>query len=188
MNMVVAISKNRGIGLNNKIPWRLVKDTKFFKHLTIGDKNNAVVMGKNTFLSLKNPLPYRDNFVLSKTLKNSYKKTLITDEGCDKIVKKYYYKYDNIYLIGGDQIYSSYINSNLVKSIYITEIQKEFHCDTFFPEIPENFDSVYGMEFSDVNKKTNEDIIFKIHILKNKNFKQDSNKLIDEFFKAFDKL
>ena len=47
---------------------------------------------------------------------------------------------------------------------------------------------VYGMEFSDVNKKTDEDIIFKIHILKNKNFKQDSNNLIDEFFKAVDKL
>lgn len=186
--MVVAISKNRGIGLNNKLPWRLVKDTNFFKHLTIGEKNNAVIMGKNTFLSLKKPLLYRDNFVLSKTLKNVYKKTLITDKGCESIVKNYYYKYDNIYLIGGEKIYNNYINSNLVKSIYLTEIQKEFDCDTFFPEIPENFKNIYGMEFSDVNKKTGEDIMFKIHILKNENFKQDSKYLIDEFFKANDKL
>ena len=67
MNIVVTNCKNRGIGFNNTLPWKIKNELKFFKYLTIGNGNNAVVMGKNTWLSLKKPLP-KTNFVLSKTL------------------------------------------------------------------------------------------------------------------------
>ena len=67
MNIIVAACKNRGIGFKNKLPWKLSKEMKYFKELTIGEKNNAVVMGRNTWLSIpeKNrPLPKRENIVL----------------------------------------------------------------------------------------------------------------------------
>ena len=46
MNIVVAACKNGGIGLKNRLPWKLSKEMKYFKELTIGEKNNAVVMGR----------------------------------------------------------------------------------------------------------------------------------------------
>ena len=70
MNLIVAFSKNMGIGYKNKIPWFLKNDLKYFKKLTIGNNNNAVVMGRKTWESLPvNKLPKRDNLILSKTIK-----------------------------------------------------------------------------------------------------------------------
>ena len=48
MNLIVAYCRNRGIGFQNKLPWKLSQDMNRFKNLTIGNGNNAVVMGKNT--------------------------------------------------------------------------------------------------------------------------------------------
>ena len=46
MNIVVAACKNKGIGINNKLPWSLTRDLKYFKFLTQSHGNNAIVMGK----------------------------------------------------------------------------------------------------------------------------------------------
>ena len=69
-NIIVACSKNRGIGYENSLPWKISSDLKKFRDLTIGNGNNAVIMGKNTWTSL--PIKYlksRDNLILSTTLK-----------------------------------------------------------------------------------------------------------------------
>ena len=69
MNMIVAFCKNRGIGFQNKLPWHIPNELKYFKRKTTKGDNNVVIMGKNTWESLpKKPLPKRINIVLSKTL------------------------------------------------------------------------------------------------------------------------
>ena len=70
MNIVVAACKNSGIGINNKLPWILRNDLKYFKFLTQSHGNNAIIMGKNTCFSLPRALPKRVNYVLSNTLQN----------------------------------------------------------------------------------------------------------------------
>ena len=70
MNIVVAACKNRGIGINNKLPWLLSNDLKYFKFLTQSKGSNAIVMGKNTSFSLPRALPKRVNYILSSTLQN----------------------------------------------------------------------------------------------------------------------
>ena len=76
--MIVAIARNSGIGWKNTIPWRLGADLKYFKKKTIGNGNNAIVMGQNTWLSLTNSskkmvfLPKRDNIILSKKNKRGW--------------------------------------------------------------------------------------------------------------------
>ena len=52
VNLIVAMDKNNGIGINNKIPWYLKQDLLYFKNLTKGAHNNAIIMGKNTFNSI----------------------------------------------------------------------------------------------------------------------------------------
>ena len=68
MNLIVAYCKNRGIGFKNTLPWKLSLDMNRFKKLTIGNKNNAVIMGRNTWESLPlkyKPLPKRTNIILT---------------------------------------------------------------------------------------------------------------------------
>ena len=162
MNIVVAACKNKGIGINNKLPWSLKKDLKYFKFLTQSHGNNAIVMGKNTCLSLPRALPKRTNYVLSSTLHNPQtdkEKFLITGgygdfriiEDITHISKE---KYDNIWLIGGDKVYSSLIDNEIINSIYYTDIDADFDCDTFFPEIPSKFNEVFASKYltdNDIN-------------------------------------
>ena len=49
------------------------------------------------------------------------------------------FSYEKIWIIGGESIYKSFIDNKNIDKIYLTEIDQEFKCDTFFPEIPENF-------------------------------------------------
>ena len=139
MNIVVAACKNRGIGFQNNLPWKLKDELKYFRFLTKGLGNNAVVMGKNTCLSLSRALPKRENFVLSSTLKESDNDFTII-KNIESLKKEHY---NNIWLIGGAQVYESMINNDMINTIYYTDIDKEFECDTFFPEIPSNFKNVF---------------------------------------------
>ena len=49
INIIVAMCKNNGIGYKNNLPWRISSDLKKFRKLTIGNKKNAIIMGKNTW-------------------------------------------------------------------------------------------------------------------------------------------
>ena len=69
INIIVAYCKNRGMGINNKLPWMISKDLKRFKIFTMGNGNNGVIMGRKTWESLPfRPLPRRKNIVLSRTM------------------------------------------------------------------------------------------------------------------------
>lgn len=146
MNIIVAMCKNRGIGYKNQLPWKLKNEMQYFKKLTIGNGNNAVVMGKNTWLSLNDrPLKNRDNIILSNTMSSA-----ITHEDTYVLYNKEYsepnilewsgmFKYDKMWIIGGESIYNRFINTEHIDKIFLTEIDQEFECDTFFPHIPSNF-------------------------------------------------
>lgn len=175
MNIVVAACKNRGIGFKNKLPWIINKEMKYFKELTIGEKNNAVIMGRNTWLSipLKNrPLPKRENIVLTSKVENMLFKN--KDGGVNfapslNSVEIVYgpHKFDNIWIIGGESLYTETLEGNLIDSIFYTEIQNEYECDTFFPEIPNNFSNIYE---SQIIYDCNEEIKFKV-------YKRDGSKI-----------
>jgi dihydrofolate reductase len=147
MKLIVAFCKNRGIGIKNKLPWKLSGDMDMFKQLTIGKGNNAVIMGRNTWLSLpvKNrPLPKRQNIVL--TSKTSFGATTKSEKNPISLpslmdAKKYckYNNFDNVWIIGGSQVYKESLDGKLIDIIHATEIDKEYECDTFFSEIKDDF-------------------------------------------------
>ena len=73
INIIVAYCKNRGMGINNQLPWMISKDLKKFKILTVGNGKNCVIMGRKTWESLPfKPLPLRANIVLSRTMEEQY--------------------------------------------------------------------------------------------------------------------
>lgn len=63
MKAIAAMSLNRVIGRDNKIPWHLPEDFRWFKKLTTG---HFVLMGRKTFESLGRPLPNRTNIVVTR--------------------------------------------------------------------------------------------------------------------------
>ena len=184
MNIIVAACKNRGIGFKNTLPWTLKAEMKYFKNVTKDGGNSAVVMGKNTWLSLKKALPKRDNFVVSSTAVNhhwpieasKFNKFTFIDDIRD--IKRILPDYDDIWIIGGEKLYKSFINHKNIKAIYYTDIKNEFNCDTFFPEIPPNFSQIYNS-----NDIIENNIHYNIKIYKNNNFSHSDNILIKKYIK-----
>jgi dihydrofolate reductase len=152
-NIIVACSISRGIGYKGTIPWYLPCDLKYFSKLTKGDKSqhNALIMGRKTWESLPNnrrPLVGRTNVIISRNNIPSY-----IEENCvwfNSIGAAVDYfkngdgkEHDNIWIIGGGEIYNEFINKSSyltdITNIYITEIEEDYICDTYFPNIPDEF-------------------------------------------------
>jgi len=133
ISIIVAYSKNRGIGKNGKIPWKIDEDLKRFKKLTL---NNVVIMGRITFLEilnkLKAPLPNRENLIISTT--EDFSKY-----GCPTFAKlteaivysKERFPSKKIFIAGGESLYKQAIS--IVDKIYATEIDLNVEADRFFP-------------------------------------------------------
>ena len=67
ISLIWAEDEDHLIGSNNKMPWHYKEDLIYYKEKT---KNENVVMGYNTYLSLKGyykdkPFPYKKTFVVS---------------------------------------------------------------------------------------------------------------------------
>lgn len=143
--MIVAFDKTRGIGKNNSMPWHFREDLNYFSKLTIGsnDNNNAIIMGKNTWMSLPGPLKKRDNLIVSTSLsisqnspKNNYIKTFTTLEEVENFCNTQHYT--NVWIIGGSQLYAEFLTTNKVDKIYVTSIDNTYDCDVFFPKLEES--------------------------------------------------
>ena len=97
-------------------------------------------MGKNTYLSLNNKkLLFRDNLILSKslTIDDKLDNNIIKSfENLENLLKFIETKnYDDVWIIGGSQIYELFLNKNLVDKIYLTYINEFYNCNIFFPKI-----------------------------------------------------
>jgi len=144
LNIIVAYCKSRGIGYNNRLPWNIRDDLKYFKYITTKtdnvDKINAVIMGRKTWESIgKLHLKGRINVVVSNTLyegKNIHIKKSF-EEAVEFININYKDSVENIFAIGGENIYRKALIHQYLKNIYVTEIINDFRCDTYFPYFDE---------------------------------------------------
>jgi thymidylate synthase len=188
VNIIVAYNKkDKGIGYENSIQWKIPQDIDFFRKKTINIKNNkknCVIMGYNTWKSIKKPLKKRINIVITnkkkdiKKLKNEEEDVYyindinIVDKMLDNINNmsnlkcvKEWENINNIYIIGGESIYKNYINKKYINNIYITEIKmiQEIKSDRYFvQEIPKYIRNIKTLE-----KYKNEE--YEYEILKYKN-------------------
>ena len=130
ISMIAAMSKNRVIGKNNDLPWKIPLDMKHFRDLTI---EKPVIMGRKTYESIGRPLPKRQNIVI--TTDKNFKAI-----GCEiahsiKEAISIAEKGKEIMVVGGSRIYKEFLP--LVGKIYLTLVDKEFDGDAFFPEFDE---------------------------------------------------
>lgn len=126
---IVAIAKNFAIGKGGKLPWHYAEDLRFFKRLTTG---NAVVMGFNTWLSLKKPLNDRLNIILSKSRSIKNQPGVLLMRSKEEILTLNKYLKCDLFIIGGASTYATF--SEEIEQWFVTEIPLEPEdADTFMP-------------------------------------------------------
>jgi len=133
--LIVAMTRNLVIGKDNKMPWHLPEDLKYFKRVTL---NKPVVMGRNTFESIGKPLPQRTNIIVSRNTDYKVAGAIVVQsvEQALQMVADLYHTIEapedsEVMIIGGAQIYAQTLA--LAQRLYLTEIQAEIDGDTSFP-------------------------------------------------------
>ena len=150
ISMIVALSANNGIGLNNDLPWgHISEDMRWFVDNT---KGKHVLMGSKTWDSLpRKPLPNRKNIVLTTRGTINGAETLSGDS--KTLVQEFAKIYDNIEIVvmGGANVYESFIP--FVSKLYLTRINADYHADTFL-----DIDKLMNNEFALISSKKAESI------------------------------
>ena len=127
---IVAMSSNRVIGRDGKLPWHLPEDLKFFKRTTMG---HPILMGRKTFDSIGKPLPGRRNIVLSRTMPPREGVEIVSD-----ISDLTADKDQTIFLIGGAQLFETLMPK--CAGAYVTYIEQAYEGDVTLPP----FEHLFG--------------------------------------------
>jgi len=131
VSLIVAVSDNGAIGKDNKLPWHLPADLRFFKQTTLG---HPIIMGRKNFESIGRALPGRTNIVLTKN-PNFSAPDVIVANSLDAAFKISHA--GECFIIGGADIYKQALP--FCKKLYITRVHGIFEGDTFMPEFEKQF-------------------------------------------------
>ncbi|UJL48055.1 dihydrofolate reductase [Virgibacillus sp. NKC19-16] len=155
ISFMLAMDRNRVIGLNNDLPWHLPKDFRFFKERTSG---HTVIMGRKTYDSLDGALPNRKNVVVTR--KNTTfpeEVEVITD--LKKIQEWNKANADEeFFVIGGGDIFKQVLP--YADRMYITFIDESFEGDAYFPEFIEDEWNLTSKEKGEKDDKNPYDYYF----------------------------
>lgn len=130
VSIIVAMSENRVIGLNNRLLWHLPVDMKHFKETTYG---HHVIMGRKTYESFNVPLKGRVNIVITRN-RNYIQEGIVVVHSLDdalEFAKKA--GEEEVFIIGGGEIYK--LGLTATDRIYLTIVHAELQGDTRFPEL-----------------------------------------------------
>lgn len=131
ISAILAMSENRVIGNNNKLPWHLPADLKHFKNLTMG---HPILMGRKTYESIGRPLPGRSNIVITHDPNYQAPGCIVVQSIEDALAAAK--DADEIFIIGGAAIFQEMLS--YVQRIYLTLIHQQINGDTFFPALDVN--------------------------------------------------
>lgn len=133
VSLIVAHDRNRAIGVNNTLPWRLSGDLKYFKETTMG---HHIIMGRTTYNSIGKPLPGRTSIVCtrnSELLNSPLQEQLFYRPSIESAIELAQSRGDSeCFIIGGGEIYATSLP--LIDRIHCTLVDTEVaSADTYFP-------------------------------------------------------
>lgn len=129
LSLLAAMASNRVIGINNALPWRLSADLKRFKALTMGQ---IIIMGRKTYESIGRPLPGRINIIVTRQADFSVADATVTRSLEEALTACLPHEDKEIFIIGGAELYQQSLAH--CQRLYLTEVQKDFEGDAYFPE------------------------------------------------------
>lgn len=128
LTLIAAVSRNRVIGKDGDLPWRLPADFRFFKRTTTG---HPLVMGRKTFESLGGALPNRTNIVITRR-KDYAPEGAVVARSLGEAIDIGQELDTEIFIGGGEEIFRSSLP--IADRMILTWIDAEFDGDTCFPE------------------------------------------------------
>jgi dihydrofolate reductase len=126
LSIISALARNRTIGINNTLPWRLPEDLKHFKALTLG---HHILMGRKTFESLPGILPGRPHVVITRNSDFQANNCVVVHSIEDAIAVAN--TDEEIFFIGGADLYQQALA--FADRMYLTEIRADVEGDAWFP-------------------------------------------------------
>ena len=139
LTAVVAMTPDRVIGKEGKLPWHLPEDLAFFKRTTSG---HPIVMGRKTFESIGRPLPKRRNIVLTRDLTWSAEGVEVIHQPEDLEILP---GLDGrVFIIGGSEIYAAFLPK--LDDLVVSHVYERHDGDTWLPEFENGFPKVEVLE------------------------------------------
>lgn len=132
ISLIVAMDRRRGIGIGNRLPWRLPTDMKRFRQLTMG---HHLVVGRRTMASIGKSLPGRTMIVLTRDPGYRLDDSLVAQSFEEATNLARLRGEVELFVGGGSEVYASALP--LADRIYLTSVEAEVEVDTFFPELNE---------------------------------------------------
>ncbi len=132
ISLIVAMDRKRGIGIENRLPWRLPADMKRFRTLTMG---HHLVVGRKTFASIGRALPGRVMIVLTRDRGFQAADCLVAHSFEEAMELARSRGEGEVFIGGGSDVYTSALP--FASRVYLTLVESESDADTFFPELNE---------------------------------------------------
>lgn len=150
ISLIAAIGKNRELGKNNDLIFKIPEDMEFFKNKTQG---HPIIMGRKTYESIGHPLPNRINIVVSRSMGETVSQNsdlVVVNSLEDGIDKAKQTGTDEVFIIGGQKIFEQAIS--LADKLYLTIVDAEVSdADVFFPDYSDFENIVSERKSSDIN-------------------------------------
>jgi dihydrofolate reductase len=131
VSLIVAMTDQRVIGIENRLPWHLPGDMQWFRRHTLG---KPVIMGRKTYESIGRALPERTNIVISRdadyraegcTVVRSPEEALAAAGDVPEVM-----------VMGGASIYAHFLAQ--ADRLYLTLVHAAIDGDAFFPEFDQS--------------------------------------------------
>jgi dihydrofolate reductase len=158
LSMIAAMARNRVIGRDGGLPWRLPADMKHFVRLTRG---KPIITGRRNYEDIGRPLPGRHTIVLTRDPAFRAPGCTVVS-GIDTAIAAAG-DVDEIMVIGGEAVYRGFLPRT--QRIYLTLVEAEIDGDTHFPELdpacwrergretrPADADNPYAMTFIEYDR------------------------------------
>jgi dihydrofolate reductase len=130
LSLLVAADEANVIGKDNKLPWHLPNDLKYFKNQTWA---MPILMGRKTFESIGKPLQGRKSIVITRNNEWKHQGLEVVHSVEQAIGKAKEFGIKEIFVIGGAEIFqTAFAQAN---RIYLTRIHHSFDGDVYFPEV-----------------------------------------------------
>jgi dihydrofolate reductase len=131
LEAIAAMARNRVIGRENGLPWKLSADLKRFKALTSGQ---VLLMGRKTYESIGRPLPGRITWVVSRQNVLSFSSPEVVHfRTLEEALERARGESRRVVIAGGETLYRQTLP--VVERLYLTVIDRDLEGDAHFPEL-----------------------------------------------------
>jgi dihydrofolate reductase len=161
VSLIAAMDRTRGIGIDNRLPWRLSADLRRFRELTMG---HHIIVGRKTFESIGKALPGRRTIIVTRNENyhgpdDSENLSIVhsVEEAIDLARER---GETELFVCGGAEIYAQTLG--LADRLYLTFVETDADADVFFPEWDESEWEVRESLYHSADEKNQFPFLFKL--------------------------